>query len=133
MQDNRVREKFLNTPDLANLLHFPEVQLLAVIEWMKMTDCFEMMKALARGNAFFWVKDRHIGTAPHAVAVGDVVAFIPGISVPMILRPTQPDTYQVIGPAHVTGMMRGEQWKRREDGDPEKEFEDNNVCDIFLV
>jgi hypothetical protein len=135
IEDPINKKRFLGTPDFANLLHFPEVQLLAVLECEGLTEQFEEIKAVAKRNTFFWTKDNHIGTATHAVAVGDVVVLIPGINMPMILRPNQPNTYQVIGPAHVDGVMQGEQWKRNEsnDGNLEQELEDNNAHDIFLV
>lgn len=100
---------------------------------------------VALGNAFFWTKDGRIGAGPHAIAVGDVVARIPGIQVPMILRPTQLNTYQVIGPSHVSGVgWWGMGWsaevaammqKKIEDRDLQEEVpvDDDNLCDIFLV
>jgi hypothetical protein len=135
IEDPINKKIFLSTPDFANLLHFPEVQLLAVLECEGLIELFEEIKTLAKGSTFFWTKDNHIGTAPHAVAVGDVVVLIPGINMPMILRPNQPNTYQVIGPAYVDGVMHGEQWKTNEsnDGNLEQELKDNNVRDIFLV
>jgi hypothetical protein len=148
IEDSLTKEKLFTTPDFANLLHLPEVQLLAVLEFEGLMEKFEAIKAAVRGKAFFWTKEGHFGTAPQAVAVGDVVALIPGLKAPMILRPNQPKIYQVIGPANITGMMNGEQWNRREKrvGIPaglysyqsvdrvlEQEDEDNNLCNIFLV
>ena len=42
-------------------------------------------------------------------------------------------TFQVIGPTYILGMMEGELWKRGEEENEEKELEDNNLCNIFLV
>jgi hypothetical protein len=143
--DSNTREIFLRTPEIANLLHLPEVQLLGVLGSEGLLRELDVIKALVQENAFFWTKGGHLGTAHHAAAVGDVVVFIPGIKVPMLLRPTQPNTYQVIGPAYVTGisqvtgpsygraMLTGELCIVNEYPDWEKEFEDNNVCNIFLV
>jgi len=126
-------DMLLNSPAFANLLHLPEVQLLTVIMHSGLLECFDRMKVLAQGNAFFWIEEGYIGTAPHAVVVGDMVAFIPGIAAPMILRPTKASRYQVIGHAYVPSMMAGEMWIKREDEGREREDEDNNFCDIFLV
>jgi hypothetical protein len=115
IEDSLTVQKFLSTPDFANLLYLPEAQLLAVIIYSGLMAEFERI------------------IAPHAAAVGDMVALIPGTSALMILHPTQPNTYQVIGHACVVGMMAGQMWKTREDGDLEKELEDNNVYNIFLI
>lgn len=130
---------------MANLLHLPEVQLLGVLASEELLGKFDVIKDLAQENIFFWTKGGQMGTAHHSAAVGDLVVFIPGISVPMILRPTQPNTYQVIGPAYVTvvsqvvgpsytkGVRTGEWSFGDEYANWEKELEDNNVCNIFLV
>jgi hypothetical protein len=143
--DSNTKEHFLGTPEIANLLHLPEVQLLGVLASEELIGKFLVIQALARENVFFWTQGGHMGTAHHATAVGDVVVFIPSIKVPMVLRPTQPNTYQVIGPAYVTGisqvvgpsygmgMLTGELRFGDEYPDWEKELEDNNVCNIFLV
>jgi len=129
IEHSPTKERFLGTPELANLLYLPEVQLIAVFDCQGLMEQFETLKTVARGKAFFWTDDGDIGTAPQAVAVGDVVSFIPGIKIPMILRATQRNTYQVIGHAYVPCMMTG----NMKDRDLLKVDEDKNLCDIFLV
>jgi hypothetical protein len=120
------KDSFLSNPNFANLLHLPEAQLLGLIKCQGLMDYFDRIKLLARGNAFFWTKDGHIGTAPHAVDVGDGLALIPGAKALMMLRPTQSNTYKVIGPAHILDMMTREMWKA-------DLIKDNNLYEIFLV
>ena len=143
--DSHTKEHFLETPEIANLLHLPEVQLLGVLASEELIVKILGTQALALENVFFWTQSGYMGTAPHTIAIGDVVVFIPGIKVPIVLRPTQPNTYQVIGPAYVTGisqvvgpsyergLLTGEVCIGDQYPDWEKELEDNNVCNIFLV
>ncbi|PVH74075.1 hypothetical protein DL98DRAFT_519488 [Cadophora sp. DSE1049] len=112
--------------------HLPEAQLLPIIIATGIAEAYDRIRTIAIGDIFIWTTDGLCGTAPVATEERDAIALIPGIQAPMILRLVQANSYRVIGPAFIYGMMFGEKWKRRKDGDSEKEDEDNNVCDIFL-
>lgn len=62
-----------------------------------------------RRNLFTTAKG-HIGSGPPEMVPGDLVAYIAGVPVPMILRRARDgDGYIVIGPSYVQGSMDGEE------------------------
>jgi hypothetical protein len=78
---------------------------------------FEVMRFLetslgelaGRRNLFTTAKG-HIGSGPPGIVPGDVVAYIAGVPVPMVLRRGQNgEGYIVIGPSYVQGLMDGEE------------------------
>lgn len=63
-----------------------------------------------RGEVFFRTTEGYIGTSPTAVESGDRIATLPGLSVAIALRPvgTARDTFQIVGPCFLQGVMFGE-------------------------
>jgi hypothetical protein len=136
MKSSFIRRLFLETPGLRNLAYLPEVKLVLMIVSLGLAETFDRLCSMAVGNAFFWTRNGHIGTAPLAVSKGDLVALIPGVRAPMMLRQIDSISYQVIGPAFVYGMMDGEMWtdkiggrKREEDSREPRD----DLKDIHLV
>jgi hypothetical protein len=56
------------------------------------------------------------GLAPRETQIGDRLALISGLSMPMLLRHISEHFYEVIGPAFMNGLMNGEHWPK----DPEQ-------------
>jgi hypothetical protein len=114
---SKVQNDLLANTDFQASSHLPEFQMLPIIlthGWLKHLN---KISNVAVGNALIWTKDSLCGTGPTSVQPGDVVALIPTIKAPMILRPTPRGTFEVIGPAFITGLMNGEKWS--EDIDPD--------------
>lgn len=63
----------------------------------------------SKGKCLFTTEGTYIGTAPDLVQVGDRIAVVAGLSMPLILRPAN-GGYQLITHAYVHGMMYGEAW-----------------------
>ncbi|KAG8528679.1 uncharacterized protein KY384_006366 [Bacidia gigantensis] len=63
----------------------------------------------SKGKCFFTTERAYMGTAPDFVQVGDRIALVAGLSMPLILRPVY-GGYQLITHAYVHGMMYGETW-----------------------
>lgn len=63
-----------------------------------------------RNEIFFETAEGYIGVSPSIVQTGDLVSVLVGASVPIILRPMvdQVNTYQVVGPCMLQGVMFGE-------------------------
>ena len=49
-----------------------------------------------------------VGRVPHRTEVGDVVAVMRGVRVPMVLRRAGPGRFKIVGQAYVYGFMHGE-------------------------
>jgi hypothetical protein len=72
----------------------------------------------------FRTSSQHLGIAPSAAEVGDLVWILKGGPVPFILRPVvvgdaptgAPSKYRLVGTAYVHGVMDGEAMKDYEDG-----------------
>jgi hypothetical protein len=136
MKSSSIRRFIHENPGLRNLSYLPEVKLIPMIISLGLAETFDRLCSMAVGNAFFWTRNGHIGTAPLAISKGDIVALIPGVRAPMILRQIDSISYQVIGPAFVYGMMDGEMWtdkiggrKRQEDSREPRD----DLKDIHLV
>ncbi|KAJ3544646.1 hypothetical protein NM208_g2941 [Fusarium decemcellulare] len=55
------------------------------------------------------------GFVPCDAKAGDVVALISGVSLPMILRKQEDESYTVVGPAAFPGVLRGKVWEKLDD------------------
>lgn len=53
---------------------------------------------------------RDFSLAPHDVRIEDHVALISGLSMPIVLRGLEHNTWRIVGPAFLPGMMNGEAW-----------------------
>jgi hypothetical protein len=139
IMDPAIQVPLREIPWFANLSHLPEVQLLLLLELLDLTEAYGEAWTRAIGNAFVWTREGRVGTAPLSVREDDVVALIPGVRAPMVLRPAQGDTfhfhgdaYQIIGPAYIHGMMYGETWDsvRPQREYPQRRSEDDEYEDL---
>lgn len=55
-----------------------------------------------------WTKQGFLAILPPTAAIGDRIALLPGARLPFVLRPIKNNTFTVIGPCYVHGIMRGE-------------------------
>jgi hypothetical protein len=60
-------------------------------------------------NTFFVTKNGYMGSGSAAIRKGDLVVLVPGLNLPMILRPVN-ERYRIVAPAFVYGIMFGEKW-----------------------
>jgi hypothetical protein len=68
--------------------------------------------ALARMKAFFITKKGYMGTASHSITVGDQVALVSGVHVPLVFRKWDDnEAFRLMGPAFVHGVVYGEAWQ----------------------
>jgi hypothetical protein len=79
-------------PFLATLLHYQAERRICII-----------------GKGYF-------GTVPSEAEEGDLVAIFFGLRVPYVLRPLAVDTYKLIGPCYVHGIMDGEGLRSNDKG-----------------
>ncbi len=66
------------------------------------------IKETLRGWRLFTTTNGSIGAAMEGTRDGDRIMLFPGGKTPMVLRPTQGDRFQVIGPCYLHGVMHGE-------------------------
>ncbi|KAI9687976.1 MAG: hypothetical protein M1820_010374 [Bogoriella megaspora] len=55
--------------------------------------------------SLLYTTDGHVGMGPLGTHEGDIVSVLLGCAFPMVLRANSNDTYQVIGPAYISGSM----------------------------
>lgn len=69
------------------------------------------------GRKLVWTEHGHVGVVPRRTRREDQTVIFPGVKVPFVLR-TRPasDTYYMLGPAYVYGVMDGEAFKDYEAG-----------------
>jgi hypothetical protein len=63
---------------------------------------------------FFTISAQYMGKALPSAQEGDVVMLISGVDYPMIARKTG-ETYRLVSPAYVHGIMYGEKWPDNEE------------------
>ncbi|KAF4985044.1 hypothetical protein FDECE_16865 [Fusarium decemcellulare] len=76
---------------------------------------FSMMMRLALPRRAFFTTDRGlVGAGPSTMMEGDVIAFLHGFAIPVVLRPKEgEDGYEFLEECYVHGLMRGrERWPR---------------------
>ncbi|KAL6837228.1 heterokaryon incompatibility domain-containing protein [Trichoderma camerunense] len=61
---------------------------------------------------FITTESREIGLVPDIVQVGDVVALISGLHLPVILRPVDQGRFLYVCHAYIHGLMGGEKWDK---------------------
>jgi hypothetical protein len=64
--------------------------------------------AYMENRSFISTEAGDVGLAPLLTKAGDEVVVIPGCSSPMVLRPADDGTYQVVGECFILGVMDGE-------------------------
>lgn len=66
---------------------------------------------LSYQRTFFTTKDNYMGVGPRRMISTDRIALIAGLQLPFIVRKSG-DAYNLIGPAYVHGIMKGERWDK---------------------
>lgn len=56
------------------------------------------------------------GTIPDEAEEGDLIAIFFGLGIPFVLRPLAGDTYKLVGPCYVHGIMDGEGLRSGDEG-----------------
>jgi hypothetical protein len=69
---------------------------------------------VSRGKKFF-LTDKGMGTAQGGVAIGDVIAVVAGMKMPLILSPVG-DNFRFVGHTYIHGIMDGEAWPSDRNG-----------------
>lgn len=64
---------------------------------------------LSYQRTFFVTKDGYMGVGPRCSRTGDRIALIAGLKLPFVIREAG-DRYNLIGPAYIHGIMKGERW-----------------------
>jgi len=78
--------------------------------WIRLAATFVgFSHAASRERIIFVTNEGRLGSAPHAVRYGDLVAIVSGLDMPFVVRKTEA-SYTLIGPAYVSGLMNGEAW-----------------------
>jgi hypothetical protein len=73
----------------------------------------ERCRAIAGKRKIFVTSKGHFGAGPISMEIGDQVALLSGLTMPLILREAAPH-YEVVGEAYVHGAMQGELWPENE-------------------
>ncbi|KAI1126707.1 heterokaryon incompatibility protein-domain-containing protein [Nemania abortiva] len=115
-------EEIRQTPKLHSLLTTPEF---AVFEAIELDDAVRQRHENIVRRSFyqtiFRTKSGRLGMAPHPIRSGDEIKILAGGRFPMIVRPSNGrDTFRLISPAYVHGIMEGQAWLQ--DGDDLQNF-----------
>jgi hypothetical protein len=78
-------------------------------------ELHDFVWAFHRGRSFFKTKEGWMGTVEGLPSENDVVAIIPGLSMPVVLSSVE-GSYRMVGTAYVYQMMQGELWPESLDG-----------------
>ncbi|OTA65230.1 hypothetical protein K449DRAFT_463351 [Hypoxylon sp. EC38] len=76
------------------------------------SELHELFTASSYFWTFFKTDTGAFGAGAHAIAAGDKIALVGGVTIPMVVRQVHGDTYRVISPAYVCGIMQGEAWPK---------------------
>lgn len=71
-------------------------------------DAFERMFRCWRSKRLLVTSQGKIGLGAAAMRLDDEIFILPGCTVPVILRPTRPNGYRLVGCCYVHGYMEGE-------------------------
>lgn len=74
----------------------------------KSNSYIRKMSAVMCNRVLFKTIGGHLGLAPLGTQAGDVLCVLLGCHLPIILRPTVDDTYEVVGHCYAHGLMNGE-------------------------
>lgn len=77
-------------------------------ELCKPNNYFRTMQVVMRNRVLFKTIGGHLGLAPLGTQVGDVLCVLLGCGIPIVLRPTVDNTYEVVGGCYAHGLMNGE-------------------------
>ena len=112
--DPELRGKFYDDPELKHHTHVEEWKILAAAKTIPgVRDVHHQVWMLSRDCVFFVTREGWMGIASLAVREGDVIALIPGLRMPLVLRSVDGEekgVYTVVASAYVHGIMKGEVW-----------------------
>lgn len=100
--------------DLHHLTESDEWKIMQAIEQDPKASFFSGHAVpLSRGKAFFTTEKGYMGTTSYAIAIGDHIILVSGLSIPLVVR-QKGDTslFMLMGPAYVQGAMWGEAWRK---------------------
>ncbi|KAK3614242.1 WD repeat-containing protein jip5 [Elasticomyces elasticus] len=80
-----------------------------------------ILEDLDRTRILARTTDHHVARVPHDTHPGDCVGIFAGAPFPFVLRPAGDNEYEMLGDAHIEGMMKGEVWPEAAD-DPSLEM-----------
>jgi hypothetical protein len=113
-RDNpELQRDFFNNPSYQDTIQDPYWRVLCVAKtYPRIADVHHHIWMMSIDCLFFVTKSGYIGTAPRSIRKGDVVALIPGVNMPMILRHknSHSNAYEVLASAYIHGIMEGEIW-----------------------
>ncbi|KAI8719937.1 HET domain-containing protein [Fusarium sp. LHS14.1] len=69
---------------------------------------FQDLLLRVSGQAIFWTERGYLGFGDFDVLAGDVLVVLPGMAIPLLLRPVTGNEWKVVGPCLVKGIMDGE-------------------------
>ncbi|KAF4628524.1 hypothetical protein G7Y89_g9627 [Cudoniella acicularis] len=110
-EDPELRKKFFDNEALKDVTKNEQWKILALAKTIPgIKDVHHHVWMMSRDCAFFVTDQGYMG--PHSIQACDVVALIPGLRMPIILRPSVgKNYYSVIALAYVHGMVQGEIWE----------------------
>ncbi|KAI0099740.1 heterokaryon incompatibility protein-domain-containing protein [Nemania sp. FL0031] len=105
-------DEIRQTPKLQSLLTTPEF---AVFEAIELDDAARQRHDNIIRRSFyqtiFRTKSGRLGMAPHPIRSGDEIKIFAGGRFPMVVRPSNGrDTFRLISPAYIHGIMQGQAW-----------------------
>jgi hypothetical protein len=111
-ENPELRAHFFENPDSHELMETDEWKILCAAKTLPgFSDVHHHVWMMSRDCTFFVTKSGYVGTGPYSIQEGGVIALIPGLQMPMVLRPAEEvGHYRVVAPAYVQGMMQGEIW-----------------------
>ncbi|KAI1139702.1 heterokaryon incompatibility protein-domain-containing protein [Hypoxylon sp. FL0543] len=109
---------------LSNIDDSPEMELYKRISTNNnVSELHELFTAASYFWTFFKTDSGAFGAGAHTIMSGDKVGLVAGVTIPMVVRHVYEDTYRVVSPAYVCGIMQGEAWPK----DP------NNLTSITII
>jgi hypothetical protein len=104
-------EEFFNNPERQHLTSNDYWKILCAVKTHPdIRNVHHQIWMMSRDCTSFVTKSGYIATAPRSIRAGDVIALIPGVRFPMVLRGEE-KLFTVVTSAHVHGMMKGEIWE----------------------
>ena len=71
-------------------------------------SAFQDLLLRVGGQAIFWTGRGYLGFGDFDALAGDVLVVLPGMAIPLLLRPLTGNEWKVLGPCLVKGVMDGE-------------------------
>ena len=110
MNDPSVHALYFRTYDAAALYRGNVAwQTLMAIKFCGAGDVHGKIVHATRSRTVFYTDGGRIGTGSDSIEIGDCIALLDGVNVPMVIRMGEHGGYKMIAPAYVHGIMYGEQ------------------------